>query len=155
MTSPSALTINVAAVVIRNARGEVLCVRKHSSPRFQLPGGKPEAGESMVEAALRETREEVGVDVEREALSFLGRFSAEASNEPGHTVTSAVSTARAYDGAPAHARAPTQPAASSRSRSARSWPARASRSSTAGRSWGLWARWRVGRRQATAQPTVC
>lgn len=102
-TSSSAPTINVAAVVIRNARGEVLCVRKHTSPRFQLPGGKPEAGESMVEAALRETREEVGVDVEREALSFLGRFTAEASNEPGHTVTSAVFTARTYDGEPAPA----------------------------------------------------
>lgn len=90
MTSPAAPEINVAAVVLRNDAGDVLCVRKASSPRFQLPGGKPEPGETMVETALRETREEVGLDLDRERLSFLGRFSAAASNEPGHTVTSAV-----------------------------------------------------------------
>lgn len=101
--SSEASVINVAAVVIRNAAGEVLCVRKASSPRFQLPGGKPEADESMVDAAIRETREEIGVDVAPESLSFLGRFSAEASNEPGHTVTSAVFTSSAvpHDPVPA------------------------------------------------------
>lgn len=95
-TSPSSAdTINVAAVVIRNAADEVLCVRKHSSPRFQLPGGKPEPGESMAVTAIRETQEEVGVVLQRDSLGFLGQFSAEASNEPGHTVTSAVFTAPA------------------------------------------------------------
>ncbi|AQQ16285.1 LOG family protein YvdD [Corynebacterium glaucum] len=99
----AASTINVAAVVIRNAAGEVLCVRKATSPRFQLPGGKPEPGESMVDAAIRETREEIGVNVPRESLSFLGRFSAEASNEPGHTVTSAVFTSSVVPTDPAPA----------------------------------------------------
>ncbi|QYH20515.1 TIGR00730 family Rossman fold protein [Corynebacterium aquatimens] len=88
---------------MRNARGEVLCVRKASSPRFQLPGGKPEAGESMVDTAIRETREEVGVELDRDRLSFLGRFSAEASNEPGHTVTSAVFVSPEVPDAPAPA----------------------------------------------------
>lgn len=82
--------ITVAAVVIRNPRGEVLCVRKHSSPRFQLPGGKPEPGETVVETALRETIEETGLALSRERLDYLGTFTAEASNEPGHTVTSTV-----------------------------------------------------------------
>lgn len=91
----SSREIQVAAVVVRNAAGEVLCVRKRTSPRFQLPGGKIEPGESVVDAALRETFEETGLVFERDDLSFLGTFSAEASNEPGHTVTSTVFTASA------------------------------------------------------------
>lgn len=82
--------IAVAAIVFTDEAGRVLCVRKHSSPRFQLPGGKPEPGEGPVDTALRETREEVGIDVDAEDLSFLGRFTAAASNEPGCTVTSTV-----------------------------------------------------------------
>lgn len=84
--------IAVAALVIRRAGGEVLCVRKQASPRFQLPGGKPEAGETMVDAALRETLEETGLAIPRGELGYLGRFTAAASNEPGHTVTSTVFT---------------------------------------------------------------
>lgn len=95
--------INVSAVVIRNARGEVLCVRKKTSPRFQLPGGKPEDGESVVDTALRETLEETGLELDRLSLSYLGRFTAPASNEPGHTVTSTVFTAPEPDGEPAPA----------------------------------------------------
>ena len=38
--------IEVAAVVFRNSFGHVLTVRKDSSTKFQLPGGKLEAGET-------------------------------------------------------------------------------------------------------------
>lgn len=95
--------IIVAAIVFRDAEGRVLCVRKHSSPRYQLPGGKLEPGESTLDAALRETREEIGAEVDRSRLSYLGRFSAEASNEPGHTVTSTVYVHPAPPAAPAPA----------------------------------------------------
>lgn len=83
-------TINVAAIVFTDNAGRVLCVRKHSSPRYQLPGGKPEGGETRLQTAMRETREEIGIDVDPEHLSYLGTFTAEASNEPGHSVTSTV-----------------------------------------------------------------
>lgn len=82
--------VEVAAIVLRDAQGRVLSVRKGSSPRFQMPGGKLEAHESPLEAALREVREEVGLDLKNAAIRPLGDFSAPASNEPGFTVVSHV-----------------------------------------------------------------
>jgi 8-oxo-dGTP pyrophosphatase MutT (NUDIX family) len=38
------------------------------SGQFALPGGRVDAEESIVEAALREAREEIGVELEREAI---------------------------------------------------------------------------------------
>lgn len=84
------MSILVSAVVFRDDRGRVLCVRKASSPRFQLPGGKPEGAETAAETAVREVREETGVVLDAEQLSFLGTFTAAASNEPGQSVTSRV-----------------------------------------------------------------
>lgn len=88
MTLPQ--PIRVAALVIRDDAGRVLCVRKVGSPRFQLPGGKPEGAEPLINCALRETREEVGLNIDASELGFVGVFTAEASNEPGFVVTGTV-----------------------------------------------------------------
>ncbi|AWB84879.1 TIGR00730 family Rossman fold protein [Corynebacterium liangguodongii] len=88
MTLPA--PIRVAALVIRDDAGRVLCVRKVGSPRFQLPGGKPEGGESAAAAAVRETEEEVRLTLTPDELGYLGVFTAEASNEPGFQVTATV-----------------------------------------------------------------
>lgn len=85
-------TITVGAVVLRNDLGEVLTVRKRGARLFQLPGGKPEVGESMVQTVVRETAEEVGVDLDPERLEYLGEFTASAANEPGHQVTGTIFT---------------------------------------------------------------
>lgn len=53
ITDPESL-ITVSATVIRDPHGRVLCVGKEGSPYFQLPGGKPEAGESSAHAANEE-----------------------------------------------------------------------------------------------------
>ena len=84
--------ITVAAVVFRDAEGRVLSVRKRGTDRYMLPGGKPEPGESPVEAAAREVAEELGVVVGADDLELLGEFEAEAANEPGHVVRSTVFT---------------------------------------------------------------
>jgi ADP-ribose pyrophosphatase YjhB (NUDIX family) len=46
---------------------EVLLCRRHDSDLWALPKGTPEPGESLAQAALREVREETGVEVEAEA----------------------------------------------------------------------------------------
>ena len=53
-----------------------------------LVGGKLEPGESARDAALRETYEEVGLEITDATL--LGEFFSEAANEPGHTLHSTV-----------------------------------------------------------------
>lgn len=54
---------------IFDERGCILCVRQNYGPRkWTTPGGKMEAGESPVEACLREVMEETGYDVEVDHL---------------------------------------------------------------------------------------
>ena len=84
---PSNSDIVVAAVALVRD-GCVLTVRKRGTERFMLVGGKLEPGESAREAALRETREEVGLEIADAVL--LGEFESEAANEPGHTLHSTV-----------------------------------------------------------------
>ncbi|GAB3622603.1 NUDIX domain-containing protein [Mariniluteicoccus endophyticus] len=78
--------IRVSAVVITDAAGRVLTVRKRGTARFMLPGGKPEPGESPAECLVREIAEEVGLTVAYADLTHLGRFSEAAANEPGMVV---------------------------------------------------------------------
>lgn len=85
-----ATLIRVSAVVLRNERGDILTVRKRGTARFMLPGGKPEPGETAVEAALRECQEELGVTLDSERLTELGVLRADAANEPGHVVEGTV-----------------------------------------------------------------
>lgn len=73
--------IRVSAVVLRDASGRVLTVRKRGTTRFMLPGGKPEPDESATDAAIRECAEELGVTLDRGVLQELGRFRAPAANE--------------------------------------------------------------------------
>ncbi|MCX7444447.1 NUDIX domain-containing protein [Corynebacterium sp. P7003] len=78
--------IRIAAVVIRNAGGDILSVRKRGTVAFMLPGGKLEAGETGRQTAVREISEELGVDLDPELLVPLGRFGAPAANEAGCSV---------------------------------------------------------------------
>lgn len=83
---PAERLIRVSAVVLRRADGRVLSVRKRGTARFMFPGGKPESGESPVQAAVREVAEETGLVVAPAELVGLGAFEAPAANESGFRV---------------------------------------------------------------------
>ena len=51
-------------VVVTNPAGEVLLIRRSDNDNWAVPGGAIDLGESMVQAAVRETREETGIDCE-------------------------------------------------------------------------------------------
>ena len=51
-------------VVVSNAAGEVLLIRRSDNDNWAVPGGAIDLGESMLQAAVRETREETGIDCE-------------------------------------------------------------------------------------------
>ncbi|MGG1554360.1 NUDIX hydrolase [Paenibacillus ferrarius] len=60
-----------AATIVRNEKNEILLIK---GPRrgWEMPGGQVEEGESLAAAAVRETKEECGLDVE--VTKFCGIF---------------------------------------------------------------------------------
>ena len=49
-------------VVVVNEAGEILMIRRSDNDNWAVPGGAIDLGESMVQAAVRETREETGIE---------------------------------------------------------------------------------------------
>lgn len=93
-----------ANVVVINDAGQVLMIRRSDNDNWAVPGGAMELGESLVQAAVRETREETGVDCEITGL--VGIYT-----DPKHVILytsdgevrqefSVVFTARAVGGTP-------------------------------------------------------
>jgi 8-oxo-dGTP diphosphatase len=68
--SPPKHIVSAATIVINEQR-EILLIK---GPRrgWEMPGGQVEEGESLKEAAIRETKEEAGIDIE--VLKFCGIF---------------------------------------------------------------------------------
>jgi 8-oxo-dGTP diphosphatase len=69
-TYPSRPILAVSAAIIRD--GKVLIVRRARPPAgglYTLPGGGVEVGENLVQAVVREVREETGLAVEPIALA--------------------------------------------------------------------------------------
>ena len=73
--------VTVATVVVRD--GRVLCVEERANGQLVLnqPAGHLEPDESILDAALRETREETGWDVRLTA--FVGAYQWKAPVRPG------------------------------------------------------------------------
>jgi ADP-ribose pyrophosphatase YjhB (NUDIX family) len=69
-THPGRPYLAVSAAIMRD--GRVLLVRRAKAPSaglFTLPGGRVEAGETLVASVIREVREETGLTIEPLALA--------------------------------------------------------------------------------------
>lgn len=91
-------------VVVSNDDGEVLLIRRTDNQNWAVPGGAIDLGESMVQAAVRETKEESGIDCS--VTGLVGVYT-----DPKHVILytsngevrqefSILLTARATGGAP-------------------------------------------------------
>lgn len=91
---PQTPLLTVDVLVHLPGRGMVLVERKNPPLGWALPGGFVDVGESCEAAAVREMREETGLDVELTAL--LGVYSDPGRDPRGHTA-SVVYLAQALD----------------------------------------------------------
>lgn len=69
-------SVNVAVV---NEAGDILMIRRTDNGNWALPGGAIDLGESVAQAAIRETREETGIDCE--VTGIVGIYS-----DPRHVI---------------------------------------------------------------------
>ena len=87
-------SISVSAVVLTNDDGQIALVRKHGTTAFIFPGGKPEAHETGLEAAVREVAEELGLVLDPADLHHVGDYTTSAANEADTQLLSQVYAAR-------------------------------------------------------------
>ncbi|WP_433326536.1 NUDIX domain-containing protein [Spirillospora sp. CA-294931] len=91
-------------VVVTNDKGEILMIRRTDNDNWALPGGAIDLGESVAQAAVRETKEETGIDCEITGL--VGIYSDPkhlihyTSNDEVRQEFSIVLTARSLGGEP-------------------------------------------------------
>jgi ADP-ribose pyrophosphatase YjhB (NUDIX family) len=61
--APKANSIAVAvSAFIQDAEGRILMIRRTDNDLYSIPGGQLELGETLAEAAVREVREETGIE---------------------------------------------------------------------------------------------
>lgn len=70
--------IKIAVALLFDEKDRILLVRKRGEDHFQLPGGKLDAGEAALDAARREVKEEVELDLGQKDLTYLGEASGRA-----------------------------------------------------------------------------
>src|ERR1700728_4047059 len=91
-------------VVVTNEGGDVLLIQRSDNGNWAIPGGAIDLGESLTQAAVRETKEETGVTCE--VTGIVGIYT-----DPQHVILytsngearqefSIVLTAQVVDGAP-------------------------------------------------------
>jgi 8-oxo-dGTP diphosphatase len=60
----------------------ILLTKSYGKDKFYIPGGKRELGETDEQALIREIREELSVTIDKNTLTFIGVFEAQAHGQP-------------------------------------------------------------------------
>lgn len=68
-----------ASVIVRNSAGGLLLLRRPDSGRWTIPTGGLKKNETLTQCAVRECREETGLDIE--IITLVGVFS-----DPAHVI---------------------------------------------------------------------
>jgi ADP-ribose pyrophosphatase YjhB (NUDIX family) len=71
--------VPAVSVIVSNDVGKVLLIRRSDNGNWALPGGAMDIGESLRQAAVRETREETGIGCEITGVSGI-------YTDPGHVI---------------------------------------------------------------------
>lgn len=78
--APQANSLVVAvAVVVQDESGRILLIERADNNLWAIPGGAQDIGETTSEAAIREVREETGIDIE--VTGLVGIYS-----DPRHVI---------------------------------------------------------------------
>ncbi|WIV61270.1 NUDIX hydrolase [Amycolatopsis nalaikhensis] len=78
--APKANSIAVAvSAFIQDDEGRILMIRRTDNDLYSIPGGQLELGETLAEAAVREVREETGIECE--VTGVIGLYS-----NPNHVI---------------------------------------------------------------------
>ncbi|MQA10598.1 MAG: NUDIX domain-containing protein [Pseudonocardiaceae bacterium] len=78
--APAANSIAVAvSAFIQGEHDRILMIRRTDNDRYSIPGGQLELGETLTQAAVREVREETGIECE--VTGLIGIYS-----NPNHVI---------------------------------------------------------------------
>ncbi|MBP2340684.1 ADP-ribose pyrophosphatase YjhB (NUDIX family) [Saccharothrix coeruleofusca] len=70
--APKANSLRPAvSAFVQDDQGRILMIRRTDNDKYAIPGGQQEVGETLSEAAIRETKEETGVEIEVKGLIGL------------------------------------------------------------------------------------
>lgn len=71
-------TVHAVGTIIENEKGEMLLLKRHKNDpegeTWGLVGGKIDKGEDAIAAAVRETKEEINLDLKKEALTYIESY---------------------------------------------------------------------------------
>ncbi|MGW0181770.1 NUDIX hydrolase [Nocardia sp. NPDC003345] len=77
--APAANSVRPSAAAFVQKDGEILLIRRSDNGNWSMPGGAHDPGESLSRTAVRETREETGVDIH--VTGIVGIFT-----DPTHVI---------------------------------------------------------------------
>lgn len=90
------LILGAAGAIIEDSDGKILLVKRCDCGKWGVPGGLMNFGETIEQAAVREVKEETGLDAE--CVELLGMYTGYLSRDGLSQPLTAIFTARAVGG---------------------------------------------------------